>query len=68
MLDITVPDGFTLKDYLSDGNLQFSDGVKLALKARINDNLAMHISETPLSDDQAIAASESFLVPSDVFV
>jgi predicted DNA-binding transcriptional regulator YafY len=55
---INVPDGFTLKDYLSDGNLQFSDGVKLALKARINDNLTMHISETPLSEDQAIAASE----------
>lgn len=55
---VKMPDGFTLKTYLSDGNLQFSDGVTLALKARVNDNLAMHISETPLSEDQTIESGE----------
>ncbi|MBF38669.1 helix-turn-helix transcriptional regulator [Idiomarina sp. UBA4520] len=51
-----IPEGFTLKGYLEKGALQFSDGNTFTLKARINDNLAMHLTETPLSDDQQITA------------
>ncbi len=51
-----TPENFTLKRYLEKGALQFSDGNTLKLKARINDNLAMHLTETPLSDDQQITA------------
>lgn len=38
------------------GALQFSDGNTFKLEARINDNLAMHLRETPLSEDQQIIA------------
>ncbi|RUO81231.1 WYL domain-containing protein [Idiomarina tyrosinivorans] len=55
---VVVPRGFTLKRYLDDGALQFTDGVTFVVKARVTNELAMHISETPLSEDQRINAEE----------
>lgn len=51
---VKTPPGFTLKHYIDQGGLQFSDGNTLQLKARIDHKLAMHLTETPLSDDQHI--------------
>ncbi|MDV6326893.1 WYL domain-containing protein [Idiomarina sp. Sol25] len=53
------PEGFKLSTYLEQGALQFSDGKELRLRARINDNLTMHLKETPLSPDQAITTTSS---------
>lgn len=55
-----APDGFTLAQYLQSGALQFSDGNSFALEVKINDDLAMHLRETPLSDDQTITAGEQW--------
>lgn len=49
-----VPEGFTLADYLKRGALQFSDGDTFNLQAVINDDLAAHLEEAPLSEDQKI--------------
>lgn len=49
-----APEGFTLSNYLEQGALQFSDGEVFDLKAVINDDLAMHLEEAPLGDDQTI--------------
>lgn len=55
-----APDGFTLAQYLQSGALQFSDGNSFTLEAKINADLAMHLRETPLSEDQTIIAEEQW--------
>lgn len=48
------PAGFSLDHFLADGGSQFGDSTELRFKARINDELAALLEETPMSDDQKI--------------
>jgi len=59
-LDIpsTTPDGFVLDDYIASGELDFAVGGDIKLKAVISENLAFHLDERPLSDDQSIEEQE----------
>ena len=48
------PENFDLDGYIASGAMQFGDGQELALMARVTDNLARILSETPLSSDQTL--------------
>jgi len=48
------PAGFDIDTYIKRGNLQFGNGKALRLKASIDDDLAAHLIETPLSEDMQI--------------
>lgn len=48
------PKGFSLDAYLASGAAQFGTGKLITLKARINEDLARLLSETPISEDQKI--------------
>jgi len=56
VLDIpsTAPDNFNLDSYIASGELDFAVGGDIQFKARVSDNLAFHLGERPLSDDQTI--------------
>ena len=60
MLDTpsTAPDGFNLDAYIASGELDFAVGGSIKLKALISENLAFHLGEHPLSDDQLIEKDE----------
>ncbi len=49
------PKGFSLDSFLAGGGAQFGSGGVIVLKARISDNLARLLEETPISKDQKIA-------------
>jgi predicted DNA-binding transcriptional regulator YafY len=49
----TVPDGFNLDAYISSGELDFSVGNDIQLKALFSSDVAFHLGERPLSDDQS---------------
>lgn len=51
---VAIPEDYSVDDYLRSGALDFSSGEKLKLKARLSDELAMYLSETPLATDQEI--------------
>nr|WP_282444886.1 WYL domain-containing protein [Idiomarina sp. ATCH4] len=55
----TAPNGFKLSRYLNQGALQFSDGNVFNLQAYINNDLAGHLEETPISLDQEVARKAS---------
>lgn len=48
------PKGFSLDDFLAGGGAQFANGESITLKARVSDELARLLEETPLSKDQKI--------------
>lgn len=48
------PKGFELAQYVDEGALQFGNGKALKLVARIDESLAKHLAETPLSSNQKI--------------
>lgn len=48
------PKGFSLDTYLASGGAQFGTGSKIVLKARVTDELARLLHETPISKDQKI--------------
>ena len=48
------PKGFSLDAYLASGAAQFGSGEIITLKARVDENLARLLDETPLSKDQKI--------------
>ena len=52
---IVRPKGFNIDTYIAKGNLQFGNGKTLRLKANIDEELAAHLAETPLSEDMRIA-------------
>jgi len=60
-LDIpsTIPDDFHLDTYIASGELDFAIGEDIKLKARVTDNLAFHLGERPLSDDQTIGKHDN---------
>ena len=48
------PKGFSLDAYLASGAAQFGTGKSITLKARVTDELALLLDETPISNDQKI--------------
>ena len=52
------PQNFNLQQYLQDGAMQFGNGDKLALKAKVTEELAFILNESPMSDDMKINQSE----------
>lgn len=48
------PKGFSLDAYLATGAAQFGTGKSITLKARVTDELALLLNETPISKDQKI--------------
>ena len=50
----TSPDGFDLDDYIASGELDFAVGGNIKLKARINNQVATHLQERPLHEDQVL--------------
>lgn len=48
------PKGFSLDAYLASGAVQFGSGKRITLKARVSDDLARLLDETPVSSDQKI--------------
>lgn len=48
------PKSFKLAQYVDEGALQFGNGQVLKLAARIDERLAKHLTETPLSANQKI--------------
>ena len=53
------PPGFNLQHYLHSGALQFSNGEKVMLKARVNHYLSQLLQETPISADMTLSPTES---------
>ena len=51
---VEKPKGFKLDQYVDEGGLQFGNGQVLKLVARIDESLAKHLTETPLSANQKI--------------
>lgn len=52
------PQNFNLQQYLQDGAMQFGNGDKLTLKAKVTEELAFYLNESPMSDDMKINQSE----------
>ena len=48
------PQGFSLDSFLAGGGAQFGSGGAIVLKARVSDDLARLLEETPISKDQKI--------------
>jgi predicted DNA-binding transcriptional regulator YafY len=48
------PKGYSLDAFLASGGAQFANGESITLKARVSDELARLLEETPLSKDQKI--------------
>ena len=59
----TSPSGFSLDRFLAEGGMAFGAEKSIKLKARLNDELAQILDETPLGDDQRITwrGGECFL-------
>lgn len=53
------PKSFKLAQYVDEGALQFGKGQVLKLVARIDESLAKHLTETPLSANQKIKPIDS---------
>lgn len=51
---VTIPADYSIDAYLSSGAMDFTAGEMLKLNARLSDELAIYLSETPLADDQKI--------------
>jgi predicted DNA-binding transcriptional regulator YafY len=51
---VSAPDGFNLDDYIASGELDFTVGEAIKLKALFSRDTAFHLEERPLSDDQSI--------------
>lgn len=61
------PKGFSLDDYLAQGNLQFGSPKPAALTLRVNAELAASLREAPLSKFQRIESDgEAFIVSAQV--
>ncbi|MHB8472331.1 MAG: helix-turn-helix transcriptional regulator [Gammaproteobacteria bacterium] len=64
---IVRPKGFNIDTYIAKGNLQFGNGKTLKLKASIDEDLAAHLAETPLSEDvRIVERDEDYLLTATV--
>lgn len=48
------PEGFDLDEYIAGGALQFGGGATFRIEARLSEDLAAVLEETPLSPDQTV--------------
>lgn len=53
-LPAQAPEGYSVDDYIGQGAMEFTSGGILKLKARLTNELAQYLSETPLAADQQI--------------
>jgi len=62
----TVPDEFDLDGYIASGELDFAIGGEIKLKARISNQIAIHLEERPLHKGQQLTACDdgSYLLDS----
>lgn len=51
---VVRPEGFDLDDYIARGAMQFGAGATLRFEARVSEELAAILEETPLSPDQIV--------------
>jgi len=56
-----APDGFDLDAYIASGELDFAIGGKIKLKAKVNSQIAIHLEERPLHDDQQLTQCDDGL-------
>ena len=49
-----IPKDFSVDDYIQQGGMDFGSGKEIKLKAWVTNELAIYLSETPLSKDQKI--------------
>jgi len=49
-----IPDGFNLDDYIASGELDFAIGGSITLKAKISNQVTIHLQERPLHEDQTL--------------
>jgi len=54
-----APDGFDLDDYIISGELDFAIGGKIKLKAKVSSQIAIHLEERPLHDDQQLTQCDN---------
>lgn len=50
------PAGFNLKDYVAQGNFAYPVGDRIGLQVLFDRTIAVHLGESPLSDDQLLEA------------
>ncbi|MBL4759446.1 MAG: WYL domain-containing protein [Mariprofundaceae bacterium] len=63
-----VPEGFNLDAYIASGEMDFSVGDEIHLKARISENMAVHLQERPLHTTQIISEIDDEQILLDVTV
>ncbi|WP_269522399.1 helix-turn-helix transcriptional regulator [Coraliomargarita parva] len=51
---IDIPSGYSVDNYLASGAMEFGAGQEIILKAKISNQLATYLAETPLHPDQKI--------------
>jgi predicted DNA-binding transcriptional regulator YafY len=54
-----IPKGFSVDGYIQQGGMEFGSGEEIQLKAWVTNELAIYLSETPLSKDQKIVYREN---------
>jgi len=54
----SIPDGFNLDDYIASGELHFTIGGTIKLKALFSADAAFHLGERPLSEAQTITEQQ----------
>ena len=54
-----APDDFNLDDYIASGELDFAIGGEIKLKVRISRQIAIHLEERPLHDDQKLSENDN---------
>lgn len=53
--NVVPPKRFSIDSYISEGNLNFGVDGEIMLRARVSDDLASYLYETPLGRDQKIS-------------
>ncbi|MGZ0707497.1 helix-turn-helix transcriptional regulator [Coraliomargarita sp. W4R53] len=52
---ITMPEGFSVDDYLGSGALDFGGGESIQFKAKVGESLANYLAETSIAEDQKLS-------------
>lgn len=63
------PEGFSLEKYIQEGAFEYGAGEEITLKLRVTPEIAYHLSECPLSRDQALEPnpdSDDYIVEAKV--
>ena len=52
---VTVPEGFSIDDYLASGAMDFGGGEEIKFCAKLGESLANYLAETPISANQKLS-------------